>query len=123
LKVGYYLPLDTVRPSRRLECFLLYSLSKNVFVYCNFGENQPLITTFSHDNIQGYLCASGAKLVDFIGSRNVPKKKVVKYNRTHLFCPLHFFVILAIFETFKQERANVLKLLRIKDGFPTSLAH
>jgi len=36
LKVGYYLPLDTVRPSRRLECFVLYSLSKIVFHLLQF---------------------------------------------------------------------------------------
>jgi len=41
----------------------------------------------------------------------------------HTFCPVHFSVILAILEKFKQERANVLKLLCIKDAFPISLAH
>lgn len=61
--------------------------------------------------------------MDFIGARNVPKKKVVNCNGTHILCPIHFSVILVIFEMFKKGRANVLKLLSIKDAFPISLAH
>ena len=77
-----------------------------------------MITTSSHENLHGCLHASRAKLVNFIGARNVPKKKVVNYNGTHILCPVPFFVILEIFEKFKQERAYVLKLLGVKDAFP-----
>jgi len=74
LKVGYYLPLDTVQPSRRLECFVLHSSAKMLSVYFNFGENRPLITTSSHENLHGFLRASGAKLLT-LSEREMSRKK------------------------------------------------
>jgi len=76
--------------------------------------------TSSHENLHGFLRASGAELVDFIGVRNVPEKKVANYNRTHILCPVHFSVILAIFET---GASNCVEIVCLKDAFPISLAH